>query len=417
MRTATGSSTAAATKPKPYAIGFLQLLGSGVLGAVGLTGVASARWKVVDGDTAIFLLLFVQWQTFWLTVAKCGLDHVVFATVGSDPTVRYDLRAPLKRYIIPLGCIAASIAVLLFPGWAAAAIGVSIVCDAYSLVVCSDLNARARFTESSIANLLNYPLFFGCVAALSSVGRAGRVEVIAAFVLTSVIRALWLRGLPRGRGRVVPTAQLWVAAQQVGNYGLFRADQLLLAVGTLRHYVAAEPQFVAAYLFLAKLPELAAGVFNAAGAVLFPLTSRDTRGASRLTNRALAVSAGIALLIIGISAVVVYLRLWNSPGEIPWRCALPFALHVALILPVNAGTYMMLSRGFASGLLRFIAVSLCAGAAVVVVVIVSRNAMVLAWVVPAQLSVFVAALWWGKRGKQTKLYRSRVGAVTVSTDA
>src|SRR5689334_2237421 len=114
-------------------VGFVQLLGSGVLAAAGLAAIAANRWHLLDGPTAVFLLLFVGWQTFCLTVAKCGLEHVVFATVSVDPALRYDVAAAVRRRVAPLGAAVALVALVAFPPWAAAALGASVVLDGYAL--------------------------------------------------------------------------------------------------------------------------------------------------------------------------------------------------------------------------------------------------------------------------------------------
>jgi hypothetical protein len=388
--------------------GFLQLLASGVVAAAGLAAIAANRWQLLESGAAVFLLLFVQWQAFCLTVAKCGLEHLIFATVSQDPALHYDLRAAVRRRIGPLSAAVALIALLAFPPWAAAALGVAVVLDSYSLMISAEMNARSRFGTAAFANLLNYPLFFVLIYLLSRVGSAGPAQVTAAFVLTSAVRALWLglqRRRPPGARSVFPATQLSIATQQVGNFALFRGDQLLLGLGLVQGWLGAGPPYLAAYLFLAKLPELAAGVLNVGGTVTFPLlfgAGREARPALRGRLGAVVAVAALAGLAVAGAA---YVQLWKGSARLTLLDALPFLVNAALIFPVNAVTYSMLSRGYLSGLLRFILVGLLAGAGLALVAIATRGGPLLAWVVPLQLTGFLGAaalLGWGRR---SALYR------------
>lgn len=384
-------------------IGFAQLLGSGVISAAGLTAIASNRFQLLDGSTIVFLLLFIQWQTFSLTVAKGGLEQLVFATVSRDLTLSFDLGYAIRKQIAPMSGLTALVALLAFPPWAAAAIGMCVALDSYSLMVGAEMNARTHFKGPAVANLLNYPAFFALTATLAWTGRASSGLIVVAFVVTSVIRAawLWLCRRPSSSGRtVVPRVQATIAVQQVGNYGLFRLDQLLLGIVAVRQSLDVSTASLAGYLYLAKFPELASGVLNIAGTVLFPVILSDPRRLRQVLLRPITLIA-IGAVMAGLAfAGTAYVWLWRGPSSLTVWDAAPFLVHAAFIFPANALTYALLSRGYLQGILRFIVVGLSIGGLVTLVSAATHSLHAFAWLVPAQILAYMGAvgvLRWGPR--------------------
>lgn len=393
--------------PRQRLLGFLHLLGSGLLAGAGLVAIASNRWHILDSSGVIFVLLFVQWQTFCLTIAKCGLEQVVFVTVSLNPALCYDLRSATARRIAPLAALTAVVALTAFPAWAAIAMAVSVVMDAASLMIVGEMNARGRHGIAAISNLLSYPLLFVLLFVASMLGEAHPPQFAVLFVATSVARLVWLgsqRDIPPDAINVVPRVQVSIGAQQVGNYALFRSDQVLLGAAWIQAQLETSATFVAAYLFLAKLPELSAGVFNIVGRVLFPALLDP---AARL-KREYRGGAGIAVTIAGVAAIAVagvaYLWFWDGAEGLTYADAVPFLVHAALILPVNLATFSMLSRGLVARVLRAIAVGLMAGLGLLLTGIVLHRPDVTPWVVPLQLAAFLGAYALLSPGRPVVLY-------------
>src|SRR5438105_1329645 len=85
--------------------GFVQLIGSGALGALGLSLLASNRWRVLPEPDVARVLLFIQWEALGLTVAKCGLDTVLFAVVTRSPEVEFAIGRTIVRRLAPLAVL------------------------------------------------------------------------------------------------------------------------------------------------------------------------------------------------------------------------------------------------------------------------------------------------------------------------
>src|SRR3990172_11695978 len=138
---------------KKALIGFVSLLSSGVVSAVGFMLIASQRMTLFDQHLAAFLILFVQWQTFGLKIYKIGIEAVVFAAVSSDQNKYFDPRQFIVRTVLPLAGFFSIVVLFVFSLWAAVVSFGSILLDAYSLIIMADLNARGFYRITSISNL------------------------------------------------------------------------------------------------------------------------------------------------------------------------------------------------------------------------------------------------------------------------
>ncbi len=377
-----------------HSTGFLQLLGSGLLSAAGLTAVASNRWNLLDKGTAVFFLLFIQWQTFSLTIAKCGIDNFIFATLSRDASLFINIRRAIFRTTLPLVAAASFLSFWIFPLWAVAAMGISVVLDSYSLMAIAETNAQAKFRKTAFANLLNYPLFLLGVAGLSIAGKAGSFEIAVTFLFSSGLRAVWLaahrdhRELGKATLSVSPLAQVSLGTQQAGNYALFRIDQLIIGFEGARNLLSVSPAVLSSYLFLAKFPELCSGLFNHVGTVSFPAIANSDSDLRRWVTpwRITLITAALALGILLTGAG--FRLLWLGNPRLTFGGILPFAIHAIFILPANAITYRLLSHGQLHSLLVRQGAALAVGALGLAILYLCGATDGLAWMVPIQLIAF-----------------------------
>jgi hypothetical protein len=394
-----------ASRRRADLIGILQLLGSGIIAAVGLTVIASNRTRVVDAEVAIFILLFVQWETLGLLIAKTGMDQLIFATVSRQPHLWFSLGSLVRRRIVPIALLFGLVCSLFFSPFAGALMAASLTFDAYAVIAIAELNARREYRTSSVANLLNYPVFFGLLCILAQWGPVTERVALIAFVVSSAARSIWLaacRRRPEGALVIRPTAVNQVALQPVLNCFLFRIDQLALAVpGLATGLATVQPEFLQVYLFLAKFPELASGLLNMAGTVIMPRvmlppTGKPPSRRDQLARHWIVLACAIPSCAV---ALLTYLRLWRDGGSVPWTLAIPFALHAILIFPVNLVSYSMVAQGHLATLLRNLLIAFGIGVLVIIGLVIGKQVSPLAWVVPAQLLVFLlvsGSLAWGR---------------------
>jgi len=386
-------------------VGFASLLSSSLVSALGFILIASNRWQLFDASVAVFIILFVQWQTLGLTVSKLGIEQVVFALVTDRSDIKINSGRYILRKVLPLSALSALAVFFVFTPWCAAVAFFTVILDTSSLIIMAELNARKYFWVTTIANLLNYPLFFLLLLLVNRFVILDVATALTIFLLTSAARWLWLylkRIHQDGIEEVDISRTTEMGVQQVLNYLLFRFDQVLLALMGLKDQFS---ETIALYVFLAKFPELAAGVMVIAGTVAFPkYYVRYPIKFGELQKILQKFAALIAAyLLLFFFAVAGYTMIWKGSG-VPWLLVLPFLLHSLFILPANNLTFSMLRQGYLDGLIMKLASSAAVGLVVVILVSVYRDITILAWLVPVQLLAFILLGLFFNWGRHKALY-------------
>lgn len=385
-------------KERSTILGLLSLVGSGMLAALCFSLLASQRVSAVSSDLVVYTVLFVQWQTLGLTVVKLGIEQVVFAAVSADRELSFDSRPFIVRTAAPLLLAFALVLGLVFSPLASVIICVSILADVSSLILQAELNAHRQYQLSSVANLLNYPVFFLLFFTLVFLGGANRTTVLLAFATSSAIRWAWLFTVSRsrrGKKKVVVQQRFLMGLQQSFNYVMFKSDQLLVAALLYLGTTVVSADAAERLVFLAKFPELISGVAVIVGTVAYPripLQVPDGTAEARrkqVQESVAVIAAGALLLVIPF---IAYRFVWGGSGW-TWGLALPYFLHGALVFTANRITFSLLQQGLLIDLIRNLVISVTAGAAMFLGVSLYRSDAAIAWMVPAQLVAFLACFY------------------------
>jgi hypothetical protein len=393
------------------AAGGVAILTSNLVAGAALIWLISGRAATyVDGTNVVFLLLFVQWQVLGLTIVKFGIDQVIFATISSNPTIRFSLSSTFVTHIAPAAIVYSLISGYVLGLTAGVVILASLILDCFSIARSSELNALGRFFTTAVGTLVNYPLFVLLVLYFAFNNHLGTNAILSSFLFASIVRAIWLEYRTSSRmvaAHIVCKANFQMALQQAQNYVLFRGDQLLIALvvyGFATGFVAQDE--LQAYLFMAKFPELVSSGVVVLGTIAFPVLHllpdrRIHRDAGLPRAFIYMSSAGFALAILfGASA---YTLIYS--GTIPATLAIPFVLHALLIFPVNMITYSMLRSGHLSTLLHNLQYSIATGFSVLVVLaLVDTPKMGLLYLVPSQLGAFTVLGLFRRWGSARRLY-------------
>lgn len=375
--------------------GFAALGSAGFVSALSIFWIASNRIAEIPPHLSASALLAIQWHAVGLTLAKFGIDYAVFTIVSRNARVGFRPRTALAFPILPVvaGFFAFSLA--LFDAPVAALLAVAVFLDTLTTILAAELNARRRFLESAAGNLLNYPLFLALwyLAAQRTAPTLGQAVLL--FCVSSAVRYAWVAWRAsigqRDASAFDLTVKGWIGAQGALNHFAFRSDQITLALLLFLgvDWVAGSAD-LSAYVFLSRLPELATGILVLTGTVLFP--NRHLAPGIDTGNRAvLGYYAVLAAAILALAAVAAAVALPLFVGKAPtpsW--VVPFILQIPLVLLANLVTYSMQSQGHLPGLLRNLLVGSLAGMAVIAAAAMNQSLLLVAWVVPAQLSVFVA---------------------------
>jgi hypothetical protein len=348
----------------------------------------------LTADSAAKFLLIVQWELAGILFSKVGLDQLVFARTAHDPALPINVKPAIQRYVVSVAAIFSVMIAQLFSYLTGFLCFLCIVFDVISVISAANLNARRKHMKAAFGALFNYPLFFFALWLLSRSSEVTEAIALGAFCASSAARAAYFywasNELFHNRSSELrPTSA--VVFQPPLNLLMFRADQLLLPALALWWPLQFSPSFVPEYVFLGKLPELLGGLFVQAGLVAFPrlhlsppLTLRSGVALSRRHARWLF--AGLA--VIG-AAALVYPSLY-ALQEIHLWAVLPFAVQALLIFPTNLQTFAMMQYAATRQLAANIWIALFAGVFWLAVVVASDEPAALAWLVPIQLSVFIA---------------------------
>jgi hypothetical protein len=382
-------------------VGFISLLSSSAIGALGIALIASHRWPALGTEDSTTFLLALQWQALGVLLCKAGLDTEVFALVTKDSRARPSIRTALIWPLVPGALLYAACLSALFSPAISVALGLSIMLDVAAVIFTAELNARRRHLSAAFGTLLNYPLFFLLLWLTSEFFAMNETVAMSLFALSSLSRLLWLRMAlfaVRTESSIEIKPSFAVAAQPLLNYYLFRSDQLFLTVAPLvaAHMVTAE--FTAQYIFAAKFAEILGGILVLAGVVTFPRIPLTTVGELRHLLAAIRPYwwyAPIALICISVGAAV-YRHLYVDTA-IAFSFMLPFAIHAALVFPANLLTFFMYQHGKILPVILALFGGSMLGTLFLVLAIAAADRDALIWVVPIQLTIFLLLASLGLR--------------------
>jgi hypothetical protein len=394
-------------------VGIISLLGSSLLSGVCLTLIASNRFSVIKPSLGIFIILFIQWQTLGLTIAKFGIDQIVFASISSNKHIYFKVREHILARVLPLTIFFAIAISFVFSPWAALVTFISILLDTYSLMLLADLNARGLHVQASISNLLNYPVFFLMLVAGVYFLEFQENEILFIFGLSSFFRFAWTlknRPIPKDAKAVDCRGSLRMGIQQILNYCLCRLDQIVLPL-IIGEYKIIEASHK--FIFLSKFTELLSAMVVIVGAVILPkvyisypynLKKFYSLTRSNLNRRVLFILLGLAILGPTLM-LLTYTKFWSG-SLIAFTTTLPFLVHSLCIFPTYVITYSMMRQGYLSGLLRNLSISFFVGILTCFVTFYGKLSweQTLPWLVPIQLLTFITLTFLLKWGVKRELY-------------
>lgn len=382
-----------------------KLLSSSLISAGCLVILTSNRIHILNIEQVVFLILFIQWQTLGLTISKLGIEQAVFAYVTKDPAIGVRPWKFLLYRTVPLALLFSGVVYKYTSLFISLVLFLSISLDTYSLIRNAELNGRKHYTQASIANLLNYPLFFTLLLGMGNFRRLDTNEVIGIFLFASLARSAWLWGFFQKEDsskEFVFLASWKMGIQQGLNYVMFRIDQIYLAIflpGISTSLL--KKDFMARYLFMAKFPELISAVGLIIGAVLVPYMyiHFPFKRSSLFFQRKYHILFIVSIFVISISAAIYVLVIWRGAPLDVWF-VIPFAIQSLLIFPANLLTYSMLRQGHVGALVRNLVVCALLGFLILCFINQENVYRYLFWLIPTQLVLFLGLsifISWGPR--------------------
>lgn len=386
-------------------IGFVSLLGTGVISAVGFILIASQRWSSFDQHLAAFIILFVQWQLLGFAVSKIGIEHLIFAVVSNNEIKYFAIGKFIRTTVVPVSAVFSVVMGIVFSPWAGFVAFASILLDSYSLIITADLNARGFYKITAISNLINYPLFFIVIFGLNFAKLLNADVALAAFLFSSLLRALWLarrKYIPSRCEEFSSDVNLKMGIQQVFNFLLFRMDQIILAVIGLKEHF---DESISMYIYMAKFPEILASIIVILGTVTFPKAyiKYPFTMLALLSQFKRYKMFFLGYVVLFVVLIFAYMKFWNGQTS-PSFLALPFLLNALLIIFANNIMYSMLRQGYLHKLVVNLALAVMMGLFFSLVFIGGINIYLLSWIVPVQVLIFLLLSFSAKWGKSIELH-------------
>jgi hypothetical protein len=368
------------------AIDSFLLLFPGALSAFLIFLIASNRLFPNNKDCGLFLLNLFQLQMLGITIVKFGIDQIIISRL--KPGNRSIIDVFFKQRVFPLTVLFCIIIGFIKSWMYAVFFALVLPMEVLYILVSVELSISNRIKLSFILTLVGYPLTF-ILAYIAYTQNILSVNIIfACFFVTSFIKMV-LSFVFRNKGPKEGIAILsyTIPLQQIGNYFMFRFDQLIIALGLSISFFSNKP-LIMYYLFLAKFTEVATGVIVS----LAPILYRKLGDQTEASLKKLFANKYFLLIscCICIDQILVSLFLFKPPNRNnDILLFLPFLLSSLLILPANLITYNLLKKAAVQKINRLNFISCFIGLCVFGLVLISNNIYIFSLIVPIQLLVYV----------------------------
>lgn len=342
-------------------------------------------------NTTVFILNLLQIQMLGITIAKYGADQVILAKLTTNN--RTSITQLFLKRVLPLALIF-SIVVAYIKGNIYFVYFLALLpMEVFSVITAIELSVSRKFFKASFVTLLGYPLtlitlfFVGYSKILSN------NAVFTVFFIGSALKfiiCLILRN--RGKEEDILIMSYLLPLQQVGNFLMFRFDQLIIASG-LFGFLFVNHLSVNNYLFLAKFPEVTSGIIVALAPIVY-----KKLGDKKMFSIKTVFSSRLLLIIAGltfVTQIAIYALFLHPENFLSLFIYLPFTLITILILPANLVTYVLLKRSDIRRINYFNIVSCVIGVVIVTVALLLKNVLVFCYAVPAILFsyIFLFSRW------------------------
>ena len=382
-------------------------MGSGIVSTIGLIMIISNQWNILTPSESISLVLFFSWQVWGVTLGKFGIDQTMFAIVSKDDRMTMKIAPFIFRKTIPISILFILLISCLFSYTQLLILFITIIMDTISSVIISELNGQKYYFQSAIANYLNYPLFFIFLFSGSLLIDINIVIVMFLFLLTSFIRLISLIYFSkryRGDLEIISNIDYQMGTQQMLNYLIFRADQLLITILITIEQASIISYPVEEYLYLAKFPELISRIVVYVGIIIFPniFIAHPISYKNLFNYKTLQIYFSSIIFLFG--CIFFYLKIWNFEYSISVANYIPFYILSILIFPMSIISYSFVRQGYVYGLLKNQIISITITIIILLLWYYLSGIVLLVWLVPLSLMICIILSMTINWGRQTKIY-------------
>lgn len=363
-----------------------QLLLPGFLNALLSLLLSSHRLLPQFEHETLFLLNIAQLLSFGVTVAKYAADQMILTRL--HPNEKTSLTSFFLNRVIPLTFIFC-LFIFFRNGWKISlTLLLCLPIEVWVIMVCTELNVSGKYTKAMFINLLGYPLFFLSFILLAITQHTQEYVILLAMGICAVTKAViaWLfRNAGTARHDVLSSSG-YVPLQQCGNYLMFKADQLLIALQLFPSmlFVFSLP---GDYLFYGKLSEVFAGIATSLSPLIIRWATDET---GNITTRTLLRKKGVVYVSLGailvqLTASVIFLK---EKDMLHLWLMVPFMLTTLLIIPVNLVNYQYYRSNQLAESAKRTFLSIVPGVILVLLSGLFSSPLLFSFSVPLQLVIF-----------------------------
>lgn len=388
------------SKYREIAYGSFALLLPGVITSLLLFLISSNRLLPNNIDCTIFTLNLIQLYMLGITIVKYGIDQVVLSRLQEGAST--ELKEFFSKRVLPLTIIF-SLIIAIIKGWMHGLFFlIALPIEVFIIIVSVELSINKQYSLSSIIKLMGYPFFLSMIFIADKLNHVSPRTILIIFVSIVIARGLMAYRVRRNQQRLpVAILSYQIPLQQISNFFLFRADQIIIATG-LGIYFLGDTNFVGNYLFLAKFPEAAAGIIVGLGPIIYPYMSNlmDKSLTDLLKNRVF-ILLSFSLLI---TQVLISLYIFKPVETVTnYLLFLPFAVTSLLTIPVLLVIYILIRETRIALINQLNLVSAIVGLLVFGISLYINNIYVFSCIIPIQLLLFLVGYKLSSKNKNSIL--------------
>ena len=238
--------------------GVIALLLPGLLTALLLFLISSNRLLPYNIDCTVFTLNIIQLYMLGITIVKYAIDQVVISRLTVNGVT--DLRDFFLKRVLPLSFLFAIVITVMHGFMQGIFFLIALPLEVYIIVVAVELSVQKQYWYSTVLKILGYPFFLVLIFFADKMDHVSPRTILILFLGTVVLRVLLATKFRySGIKESVAILSYQIPLQQISNFLVFRADQLIIASG-LSLYCMKDLNLTGTYLFYAKFPEAAAGI-------------------------------------------------------------------------------------------------------------------------------------------------------------
>lgn len=352
-------------------------------------------------STTLFLLNTTQLFSFGVTIAKYASDQMILSKLQPNETVANKIFL-LKR-VLPLSSVYCIFLFLSHDWRLVVTLFLCIPIEVYVINVIIEFNIAKKYYHSLCINLTGYALIYSSYLLLSLVLKVNSNLILFIFLFFSV-----LKGFIASRYRIVSERRVDVLVtsphvpfQQAGNYFLFKADQLMIAMNVIPSFLFA---FVLPtdYLFYPKFIDVFAGIATSLSPIIasFSRNSKSEISLSIILKSKTYHLICFVAIFFQVAASLFFLKKADTSHLL---LLLPFCLTTLLIVPVNLINYEHYRTNHIKEANLFILISILTTSFLVLINLFLKSLIVFAFMVPTSLMIFIGVALFNKKRKNVQI--------------